>query len=82
MTNDKNFAESVIPPGTKVRYHGLAEEDGGPEVGLVIHCWMSDEFNGYDCYVAFFGRSFPEGQPTEIPYVLRYASTSLEIITE
>jgi len=34
----------------------------------------------YDCYVAFFGGSLPTGAPNERPYVLRYFSTSLEVV--
>jgi len=40
----------------------------------------SDEiFGDEDCYVAFFGERFPPGEvPERIPYVLRYAASSLE----
>lgn len=50
---------------------------GEKEVGIVLHCWFDEEIKSYDCYVAFFGNSFPKGKPDEIPYVLRYSSTSL-----
>jgi hypothetical protein len=68
----------VFPPGTAVRYDGLQE--GGPEYGAVIHCWFEDEIGGYDCYVAFFGKELPTGKPAEKPYILRYASTSLNVV--
>ena len=69
-----------ISPGTKVRYEGLSLEDGGPEYGVVIHCWDDDESGGCDCYVAFFGAVFPSGKPEEKPYVLRYAAISLNVL--
>jgi hypothetical protein len=50
------------------------------ECGVVVHTWVSDELGGLDdCYVAFFGRDFPDqgAKPRQIPYVLRYAATSL-----
>jgi hypothetical protein len=70
--------DQYLPPGTPVRYDGLV--DGGPEYGVVVHCWLEEEFGSYDCYVAFFGNQQPAGAPVERPYVLRYASTSLEVI--
>jgi hypothetical protein len=36
----------------------------------------------FDCYVAFFGAEFPDGMPSEKPYVLRYAATSLAVLNE
>lgn len=50
------------------------------ECGIVVSSWTADELSGItDCYVAFFGRSFPsrDQRPTQVPYVLRYAATSL-----
>lgn len=50
------------------------------ECGVVIHAWSSDELGGmHDHYVAFFGHEFPRpgAKPTTIPYVLRYAASSL-----
>jgi len=67
-----------LTPGTLVRYDGLVE--GGPEYGVVVHCWLDEEIDGYDCYVAFFGNLLPRGKPIEKPYVLRYASASLKIV--
>lgn len=63
------------PPGTPVRYDGSDER--GPEYGIVIYCWLSEEIGGYDCYIAFFGDQLPSGESVGMPYVLRYASTSL-----
>lgn len=67
--------DRFLPPGTGVRYDGLG--DGRCEYGVVVHCWLDGEIGGYDCYVAFFGDSIPEGRPDEKPYVLRYAAASL-----
>jgi len=64
-------------PGVKVR---LSDQDGSWEDGVVVHCWLSEEIDGHDCYVAFFGEEIPKGQPTGKPYVLRYASTSLTLL--
>jgi hypothetical protein len=75
MELDDSFTDTFIPAGTPVRYDGLI--DGGPEFGVVVHCWFDDEIQAFDCYVAFFGSGFPETKPTEKPYVLRYAATSL-----
>jgi hypothetical protein len=52
----------------------------GPEYGVVIHCWDDDDIQAWDCYVGFFGSTFPTGKPNEKPYVLRYAVTSLDVI--
>jgi hypothetical protein len=76
----KMRSDSFLPAGTKVRLDGLQE--GGPEFGVVVHCWMSDEIGGYDCYVAFFGDEFPSGAPNQKPYVLRYAASSLDVVSE
>lgn len=72
--------DRYLEPGTEVRLinHG----DGSWEDGVVVHCWLSDEIKGHDCYVAFFGESIPAGQPAAKPYVLRYASTSLTVLEE
>jgi hypothetical protein len=69
-----------ISPGTRGRHDGLSEADGGPEYGVVIHCWEDDEIGAFDCYVAFFGRAFPSAKPEEKPYVLRYAANSLHVL--
>lgn len=78
MTHDRELIGSFLPAGTKVRYDGL--EKGGPEFGVVIHCWMNDEIGRYDCYIAFFGNESPDREPTKIPYILRYAAVSLTVI--
>jgi hypothetical protein len=80
MRNDQNAVGPFLPAGTKVRYDGLVE--GGPEFGIVVHCWMSEDIGAYDCYVAFFGSEFPNGPPKTKPYVLRYAASSLSVIEE
>jgi hypothetical protein len=80
MSNDQGALGAFLPAGTKVRYDGLAE--GGPEFGIVVHCWMSEDIGGYDYYVAFFGSELPSGHPKTKPYVLRYAASSLTVIQE
>lgn len=77
MTEDQAASGPYLPPGTPVRYDGL--EQGGPEYGVVVHCWLDDEINAHDCYVAFFGDHEPSGKPAEKPYILRYASISLTV---
>lgn len=72
--------DDYLEPGTKVRYDGLME--GGPEYGVVVHCWRDEDIDMWDCYVAFFGRAFPAGQPNEKPYILRYAATSLNVVSD
>jgi hypothetical protein len=67
-----------LQPGTLVRLDG--SEDGIPEFGVVVHCWINDEVDAYDCYVAFFGNETPTGKPNQIPYVLRYFTTSLTVL--
>ena len=80
--NETQREDRYISPGTRVRYDGLSEADGGPEYGVVVHCWEDHEIQAYDCYVAFFGGAFPSGAPEEKPYVLRYAAVSLKVLEE
>jgi hypothetical protein len=80
MNDSQDAIGPFLPAGTKVRYGGLEED--GPEFGVVVHCWMSEEIGGYDCYVAFFGNEFPSGRPKQKPYVLRYAASSLNVVSE
>ena len=75
IERDDSFTDAFIPAGTAVRYDGLAE--GGPEYGIVVHCWRDREIDAYDCYVAFLGPQVPTGKPSDKPYVLRYAALSL-----
>lgn len=75
--NQSGRQDRFIPPGTRVRYDGL--EEGGPEYGIVVHCWHEVEISGYDCYVAFFGPALASGKLEEKPYVLRYAASSLNV---
>lgn len=67
--------DRYLEPGTAVRLINHVDESW--EDGIVVHCWLSEEIGAHDCYIAFFGDAIPEGEPTEKPYVLRYASTSL-----
>jgi hypothetical protein len=70
--------DRYLPAGTRVRL--ALGSDRGPEYGIIVHCWMNEEVRSYDCYVAFFGANFPDGKPSEPPYLLRYLSTSLVVI--
>lgn len=76
--------DRLIPPGTRVRLDSLVTDDDEPtpEFGVVVHCWLDDEIGMFDCYVAFFGPEFPDGEPSEKPYVLRYAATSLTVLAD
>jgi hypothetical protein len=47
------------------------------EVGVVVWTWK-DEHGDDDTYVAFFGESFPTGEPTAVPGILHYFESSLE----
>jgi hypothetical protein len=78
MNDDQDISGPYLLTGTTVRYDGL--EEGGPEYGIVVHCWIDDEIGAHDCYVAFFGNKQPMGKPIKKPYILRYASTSLTVI--
>ena len=74
----REIVGEFLPAGTRVRYDGLV--DGGPEYGIVVYCWLDREFDFYDCHIAFYGAALPDGPPSEKPYVLRYASTSLVVL--
>lgn len=76
MNEDQHRYGPYYPPGTAVRHSGL--EDGSVQYGIVVHCWLDEEIANCDCYVAFFGDQLPSGKPAEKPYILRYASVSLE----
>ncbi|MGJ4928312.1 hypothetical protein ACQR1I_15715 [Bradyrhizobium sp. HKCCYLS2038] len=78
MSNAQSIPDPYLPPGTAVRYDG--HQDGGPEYGIVIHCWHEPEIGGYDCYVAFFGAEPPAGKSAVKPYVLRYMAMSLTVM--
>ncbi|WP_198648812.1 DUF6745 domain-containing protein [Cyanothece sp. BG0011] len=71
---EKCTNDQYIKPGTKVRLPSTGE------YGIVAHCWYSEEIYDYDCYVAFYGTSFPDEKTDCRPYIFRYAATSLEIL--
>lgn len=77
MTENNASHGQYLSAGTQVRYDGFT---GHPEYGVVVSCWLDDEIQAYDCYVAFFGDVLPSGKPGDKPYILRYASTSLTVI--
>ncbi len=47
------------------------------EVGVIVWIWEDEEYGFKDAYVALFGESFPENQPSEMPGIYRYALSSL-----
>jgi hypothetical protein len=71
--------DRYLAPGTKVRLDSLVNnnEEVTSEYGVVVHCWKDEAVGFFDCYVAFFGDAIPSGQPSEKPYVLRYAAITL-----
>lgn len=75
--------DRYLAPGTHVSLRKIEDEGehASPEVGVVVHCWMDPEHGFYDCYVAFFGDALPSGAPDDRPYILRYAATSLAVIS-
>lgn len=81
LNDERSKCSPFLSPGTAVRLDGLPVEDGGPEYGIVVHCWRDIEANFYDCYIAFFGNKWPNGEPTEKPYILRYATTSVTVLS-
>ena len=50
------------------------------EIGVVVHIWYDNGIE--DTYVSFFGKKMPNGKPDEKPYVLRYFTSSLELLEE
>lgn len=74
---DETSLDRYFAPGTKVRLRNPT--DGQYEHGVVVHCWGDDEIDAYDCYVAFFGAEMPIRKPSDKPYVLRYAASSLQV---
>ena len=74
MTNDSQFPDIYLSPGTKVVHESV---NGILEYGVIVYCWISAVIKAYDCYVAFFGEKMPDGEPDGKPYILRYAVTSL-----
>ncbi len=63
-----------LAPGTPVRHPGTGEE------GMVVHCCMSREIQGWNCRVALFKGERPDWRSDERPQILRYASTSLIVL--
>ncbi len=67
----------MLKPGTRVILRQSEER------GIVLHTWIDPETLDNDCYVAFFGKQWPEEQqyiqPNK-PYVLRYFESSLEVV--
>ena len=76
--------DRFLAPGTRVRLDSFVNDNdyATSEFGVIVHCWLSDELNMFDCYVAFFGDEFPTGQPADKPYILKYAATVLVAIAE
>jgi len=72
-----------IRPGTPVELVKPDNDsaDSKREVGVVVHCWFNYQIDEEDCYVAFFGASFPYGSEPDPPYILRYASSVLRTLS-
>ena len=68
---------SYLKAGTPILYNGGEE---GIEEGFVVACWFDEVIEAYDCYVVFLGRVDPQGKPEGVPYVLRFATTSLTVM--
>ena len=51
--------------------------DTSVEVGVIVWIWEDEQYGFPDAYVALFGKSFPENQPTKKPGIFRYALSSL-----
>jgi len=63
VTNNLNTHGRYLPPSTPVRHDGL--DEGGPEYGVIVYCWLNSETDAYDCYVAFFGDQQSTGKLTK-----------------
>jgi hypothetical protein len=63
----------MLHPGQRVKHRGTGE------VGVVVCAWR-DASGDVDAYVAFLGQAFPEGEPSNKPYLLRYYESSLEVL--
>ncbi len=66
-------AKRMLRFGSRVRLISTGE------VGVVVHAWWDTEIQGAYYYVAFFGQTISVAKPDNVPYVLRYAETSLEL---
>jgi hypothetical protein len=75
--------DQYLAAGTRVRLDSFFDDsdEATPEYGIVVHCWRDTELDFHNCYIAFFGDGFPDGEPNEMPYMLRYAAVSLTVIT-
>jgi len=73
--------DRFLAPGTKVRLSILVDRSDylEPDFGVVVHCWRAKLRDKFDCYVAFFGERFPNGEPPEELYLLRHAASSLAV---
>ena len=82
MSDEILKGNRYLEPGTRVRLDSLVNDNDEvtSEFGVVVHCWEDPEHAFYDCYVAFFGDSIPDGKPEDKPYVLRYSAAVLATI--
>ncbi len=81
--DDENFPNLSELVGKRVVRRNAADfedDEESSESGIILHAWKNSELNAVDCYVAFFGESWPKSneKPDQIPYVLRYLLSSLE----
>ena len=76
---DKDFPDLTSLIGMRVIRRD-SDDSEQCEVGIIIHAWKDSEVEVTDCYVAFFGQSWPsiDEKPDDKPYVLRYFLSTLE----
>ena len=82
--SEKRKEDRYIYPGTRVRLDSFVNDadETTPEYGIVVHCWENTEYGFFDCYVAFFGDGFPQNEPSEKPYILRYSAAVLTTLLD
>jgi len=65
---DKDYSDFSKLVGKRViRRDAVVFEDDEQscEVGIILHAWTCSELNAIDCYVAFFGGSWPESNKNQ-----------------
>lgn len=80
MKKEPKITGQFLLPGTKVCLVDHDTDD--KEMGIIIHCWLNEEIQGFDSYIAFFGEKFPRNKPDNLPYILRYATILLDVLPD
>lgn len=82
--DDKDYPDLTALIGKRV-IHRDSEPDGSGAigVGIIVHAWVDPYLDATDCYVAFYGDTWPAigEKPKNIPSVLRFLLSSLEDAT-